>query len=242
MAGLAPAISVFHAVASLRRGCPRSGAGMTARLGGNNGRTRSGREGRKRRGGAAAPALSDRRGFAQPGAGQGAAVRLRFRRWRRQRGILRRPQYRGVPVDRAIAALLYRGQGGDRDRIVRPQIRGPDRRRADGLGRADVAGGGKAVRGRGAAPAHPLCAGDARQCLDRRDRRDRAGRVLVSALPLSLQRPRHHLRPGAPRRRGRRACAGADGRTRPASRSARAISGTAAASRSPSTRGPPIRC
>ena len=33
---------------------------------------------------------------------------------------------------------------------------------------------------------HPLRAGDARQCLDRGDRRDRAGRVLVSALSLSL--------------------------------------------------------
>ena len=41
--------------------------------------------------------------------------------------------------------------------------------------------------------ARPLCAGDARQCLDRGDRRHRAGRVLVPALSLPLQRSRHHL-------------------------------------------------
>ncbi len=104
------------------------------------------------------------------------------------------------------------GKANDRHRTVRPHLRGTDRRRPHGVGRPDVAGGREAVRRRGAAPAHPLRAGDARQCLDRGDRRDRTGRVLVSALPLSLQRPRHHLRPGAPRRRRRRARAGADRR------------------------------
>ena len=97
---------------------------------------------------------------------------------------------------------------------VRPALRRAVRRCPDGVGRPDVAGRREAVRARSAAPAHPLYPGDARQCLDRGDRQDRAGRVLVPALSLPLRRPRHHLRSRAARRRSRRPCAGADHRQR----------------------------
>ncbi len=103
-------------------------------------------------------------------------------------------------------------------------------------------GAEKLFAARGAAPEHPLCAGDPGQRLDRGDRGDRAGRVLVPALPLSVKTitPSPSISCAAPTRPARMCWCRPS--TAPANRNARATSATAPGCRSRSIPGPPIRC
>ena len=82
----------------------------------------------------------------------------------------------------------------------------------DGQPDRGVAGRRQAVRGGGAARRRALHARLRRRRHHRGDRRDRARRVLVPALSLRQEQPRHRLRTGQARRSRRRARADADAR------------------------------
>ena len=147
-------------------------------------------------------ALPDDRLSAPRGAPPPAAFRFRIFRRRLGQGRCRHQAQLGGARCGGDGAALWRDAGAAavRRRIVRPPLRRADRHCADGRTGDRVAGRRQASRPRRAKGARSLYARPRRRRDHRRDRGDRARRLLVSALPRGEERSRHRLRSGAPRR------------------------------------------